>query len=188
MDVDIEWNLLPAVDSLYTPFVVELSSALHERGKAITTALGATDLHPAVTQQSLEAYDFINIMAYDKTGSWRPDDIGPHSPYSYAEEAMAYWIGERKIPPERLVLGVPFYGFNFSPPAHYISYRDLVKEDPANAYLDSVDLKYFNGISTIVKKTELAKQELGGIMIWEISQDTLGHLSLLRAIGQTLAH
>jgi GH18 family chitinase len=187
VDVDIEWNLLPTIDSLYTPFVVELRKALHEKGKSITTALGATDLHPAVTQQSLEAYDFINVMVYDKTGSWRPDDIGPHSPYSYAEEAMAYWIEERGIPADRIILGVPFYGFDFTPPAQYISYRNLIKEDPANAYRDSVDSKYFNGITTIVKKTELAKKELGGIMIWEISQDTLGHMSLLRAIDQTLS-
>ena len=187
VDVDIEWNLLPTIDSLYTPFVVELRTALHGIGKGITTALGASGLHEAVTQQSLEAYDFINVMVYDKTGVWRPEDIGPHSPYSYVEEAIAYWTGVRKIAPERIVLGVPFYGYDFAPPAGYISYRELIKADPANAYRDSVDLKYFNGIPTIVNKATLAKKELGGIMIWAISHDISGDMSLLRAIDQTLS-
>ena len=62
VDVDIEWNLLPAIGNLYTPFVVELKEALHAKGKTITTALHAVNLHPDVTQESLEAYDYINIM------------------------------------------------------------------------------------------------------------------------------
>mgnify|MGYP001822284695 CR=1 FL=1 len=186
VDVDIEWNLLPSIGDLYTPFVVELSAALLEKGKSITTALGASGLHEAVTQESLEAYDFINVMVYDKTGVWKPDDIGPHSPYSYAEEAIRYWTIERDIPAERIVLGIPFYGIDFATPARYISYRDLIKEDPSNAYQDSVGLKYYNGIPTVVKKTELAKMELGGVMIWEVSQDTIGPMSLLRAIDQSL--
>jgi hypothetical protein len=43
VDVDIEWNLLPALGDLYTPFVVELKTALHQKGKGITTALGLQD-------------------------------------------------------------------------------------------------------------------------------------------------
>jgi len=187
IDVDIEWNLLPYIKNRYTPFVVELKNALHAKGKGITTALGATGLHESVTQESLEAYDFINVMVYDKTGMWRPDDIGPHSPYSYAEEAIYFWTQERNISPEKITLGVPFYGFDFTPPARYISFRDIISENVENAYRDSVDMKYYNGIPMIVKKTVLAKQQLGGIMIWEISLDTLmSDLSLLRALDQTI--
>lgn len=187
VDVDIEWNLLPSIGNLYTPFVIELKTVLHQKGKGITTALGATGLHEAVSQESLEAYDFINVMVYDKTGMWRPEDIGQHSPYSYAEEAIKYWTEERNISPDRIVLGVPFYGYDFAPPARYISYSELIEENPANAYQDSVDLKYYNGIPTIVKKAALAKKKLGGVMIWEISYDTPGEMSLLRAIDQTIA-
>lgn len=187
VDVDIEWNLLPYLGDTYTPFVLELREALHSRGKGITSALGATGLHKAVGQEALEAYDFINVMVYDKTGIWRPDDIGPHSPYSYAEEAIRFWTEERKIPADRLTLGVPFYGFDFTPPARYISYRAIIEENTSYAYQDSVGSKYYyNGIPTIVKKTLLAKSRLGGIMIWEIASDATGDLSLLRAINQTL--
>jgi hypothetical protein len=187
VDVDIEWNLLPTLGDLYTPFVIELKNALHARGKGITTALGATRLHEAVTQESLEAYDFINVMVYDKTGVWRPNVIGPHSPYSYAEDAIKFWTEERKIDPAKIILGLPFYGFDFTPPARYILYKTIIGKDLMNAYRDSIDLIHYNGIPMIVKKTELAKQKLGGVMIWEISSDTLNSdLSLMRAMHQTI--
>ena len=187
VDVDIEWNLLPAIGNLYTPFVVELRDALHARGKGITTALGATHLHPAVTQESLEAYDFINVMVYDQTGTWRPDDVGPHSPFSYAEDALDYWTRERGIAPEKLTLGVPFYGYDFQPPARSRSFKGIIEQDVSLAYQDTFDLTFYNGIPTIVRKTQFAKNQWGGVMIWEISHDTIGsNLSLLRAMDQTL--
>lgn len=186
VDVDIEGNLFPYIGKTYGPFVVELRKALHSIGKGISCALGAMDLNEVVTQEALEAYDFINIMVYDKTGIWRPNDIGPHSPFSYAEEAIQYYTVDRKIPPARLTLGVPFYGFDFTPPARYIDFSEIIKDDPANAYRDSTGMRYYNGIPMIVKKTELAKKTLGGVMIWELASDTQGDLSLLRALDQTL--
>jgi len=187
IDVDIEGNLLPYLGETYNPFVIELRKALHAKGKGITAALGAVGFHEAVGQEALEAYDFINVMVYDKTGVWRPNDIGPHSPFSYATDAIKFWTEERKIPPDRITLGVPFYGFDFTPPARYISYEEILKENTSYAYQDSVGTKYYyNGIPTMVKKTELAKNTLGGIMIWEIAYDTEGDMSLLRALSQTL--
>jgi chitinase len=186
VDVDIEGNLLPTIRELYNPFVIELKKALHAKGKGISAALGATGLHESITQEAVDAYDFINVMVYDKTGIWRPEDIGPHSPYSYAEEAIVFWTQQRKIPADRIILGVPFYGFDFTPPARYIDFREIIEGNPSLAYQDSVGMRFYNGIPTIVKKTELAKQKLGGVMIWEIASDTTGDLSLLRALDQTI--
>ena len=186
VDVDIEWNLLPAIGALYNPFVIELKDALHARGKSITTALGISDLHEAISQEALEAYDFINVMVYDKTGPWRPDNVGPHSPFSSAEEAIIFWLGERKISSDRIVLGMPFYGWEFSDPVRAKIYRKIVEENPEYAYVDQVDKLYFNGIPTIVRKTQLAKEKLNGVMFWEIAQDTVHEMSLLRAVDQTI--
>ncbi len=85
-------------------------------------------------------------MVYDKTGIWRPNDIGPHSPYSYAEEAIVFWIEKWKMPADRIVLGVPFYGFDFTPPARYIDFREIIDGHPALAYQDSVGMRFYNGI------------------------------------------
>jgi spore germination protein YaaH len=186
VDVDIEGNLLPQVGLNYNPFVVELRQALHSKGKGITAALGATHFHPNVRQEALEAYDFINVMVYDKTGIWRPEEIGPHSPWSYAEDAITYWTKELKIPANKITLGVPFYGFDFTPPARYISYREIIHDDPSLAYQDSVGMRYYNGIPMIARKTKLAKDSLGGVMIWEIQYDARDDMSLLRAMDQVL--
>jgi len=186
VDVDIEWNLLPTIRETYNPFVVELRQALHSKGKGITSALGATQLHESITAEAINAYDFINVMVYDKTGIWRPDDIGPHSPYSYAEEAIVFWTEKLKVPADRIILGVPFYGFDFTPPARYIDFSEIIEGNPTLAYEDSAGMRYYNGIPTIVKKTQLAKEKLGGVMIWEIASDATGDLSLLRALDQTI--
>ncbi len=186
VDVDVEGNLLPYVGETYNPFVIELRKALHAKGKGITAALGATHFHEAVHQDALEAYDFINVMVYDKTGIWRPDVVGPHSPYAFAEEAIKFWTEDKKIPAHLITLGVPFYGFDFSPPARYIDFKEIIKNDSTLAYLDSVGMRYYNGIPTIVRKVELAKKTLGGVMIWEISSDARGDLSLLRSLDQTI--
>ena len=185
VDVDIEWNLMPTIGNLYTPFVIELRKALKSNKKGISSALNVSGLHEAITQEALLAYDFINIMVYDKTGPWRPDDPGPHAPYSYAKQALEYWTQERKIPVENLTLGVPFYGYDFDK-VNSITYKDLVTLDTANAYKDRVGEIYYNGIPTIVKKTQFAMESFGGIMIWELAQDAQNELSLLKAINKTI--
>lgn len=187
VDVDIEGNLFPYIGYTYGPFVVELKKALHAKGKGMSCALGAVDLHEVVTQEALEAYDFINVMVYDKTGIWRPGEIGPHSPYSYAVEAIKYYTEDRKIPPALITLGLPFYGFDFTPPARYINFSEIIKSDLSNAYRDSIGMRYYNCIPMISQKVGLAKKSaLGGVMIWELACDTHGDLSLLRALDQTL--
>ena len=187
VDVDIEGNLFPYIGETYGPFVVELRKALHAKGKGMSAALGAVDVDSVVTQEALEAYDFINVMVYDKTGIWRPNVIGPHSPYSFAEDAIKFYTVDRKIPPDHITLGLPFYGFDFTPPARYIDFSEIIMNDLSNAYKDSTGMRYYNGIPTISQKAVLAKKSsLGGVMIWELACDTHGDLSLLRALEQTL--
>ena len=44
---------------------------------------------------------------------------------------------------------------------------------------------YYNGVDTIAAKTRYARENLGGIMIWELTQDTSDpDRSLLRTIGK----
>ena len=44
---------------------------------------------------------------------------------------------------------------------------------------------YYNNVSTIKKKTELAMKEASGVMIWQLSGDTTGDNSLLNAVYLT---
>jgi hypothetical protein len=104
-------------------------------------------------------------------------------------QCIQYWKNQG-VPGSKLTLGVPFYGYDFgvSPVASF-TFRGIVNQDPANAFLDETGMKYWNGIPTIQAKTELAKAEVSGIMIWEIGQDAFGaniQYSLLRAIDEAL--
>jgi hypothetical protein len=79
------------------------------------------------------------------------------------------------------VLGVPFY----SRPG-YLTYAQLVAMNPNNANVDCVQAngaqQCYNGIPTIKRKTQWAVANGGGIMNWELSQDTTGATSLVSAI------
>lgn len=53
-----------------------------------------------------EYADYLMIMAYDE--SWQGSDPGPVASATFAERSIAYAL--QYAPPEKLVLGVPFYG------------------------------------------------------------------------------
>ncbi|MCP3930041.1 MAG: T9SS type A sorting domain-containing protein [Bacteroidetes bacterium] len=183
IDVDLEWS---HVNAKYSGFVLELRDSLSVHGKLMTAALPGTYRYPDITNAALAAYDWINMMVYDLTGSWAPSNPGPHSPYSFAETAISYWQ-EQGVPTEKLTLGVPFYGYDFSGSSvTAFTYSSFIEGNPDYAYLDQVGQAYYNGIPTIKLKTELAMQEVSGIMIWEIGQDDFGDLSLLNAIHETV--
>ena len=64
----------------------------------------------------------------------------------------------------------------------YTSYRTIVAQNPGAENSDQVGEIYYNGIPTIQRKTQYAIDNLGGVMIWEISQDASGDASLLDAM------
>ncbi|MEZ4774859.1 MAG: glycosyl hydrolase family 18 protein [Bacteroidia bacterium] len=183
LDVDLEWN---SVNNLYSPFVLELADSLHAHGKLITAAWPATYRYPDISTAALAVFDFVNLMAYDLTGPWAPNNPGQHSPYSFAQQGITYWHSQG-LPYEKMTLGVPFYGYDFTNQSNVTSftYGSMVATDTVFAWTDQVGQKYYNGIPTIRAKTELALSQVSGIMIWEIGQDALGNLgeySLLKAI------
>lgn len=104
-------------------------------------------------------------------------------------QCVQYWKGQN-VASSHLTLGVPFYGYDFGlSPVGSFTYRGIVNQDPANAFLDENGQKFWNGIPTIKAKTELALNEVSGIMIWEIGEDAFGanaQYSLLRAIDEVV--
>jgi chitinase len=192
IDVDLEGG---DIDANYEPFVVELAAALRRHGKLITSAI-AVFYKDALTDRALAQYDFVNVMSYDHTGPWRPEKPGPHAPYSEADAALEYFGGERKIPRDKLVLGVPFYGYGFGPdptsPAITMTFTDIAARFPGSEQADEWTLPdgkiiYYNGLPTIRRKTALARTKASGIMIWQILGDAPGDMSLLAAINEAAA-
>ncbi|PWK81474.1 GH18 family chitinase [Lentzea atacamensis] len=172
--VDMDWEYPdPGVEGdNFTLLMRQLGDALHSRGKLLTAAVVsegsvANGVQPAV----FGIVDWLNIMAYDG-GS-------PHANYDWSINSVNFWKN-RGLPASKAVLGVPFY----SRPT-YISYRDLVAQDPANANRDCYNGNCYNGLPTIRRKTTWAMSNAGGVMNWELSQDTTNSTSLLNAIWET---
>ena len=172
--VDIDWEYPEPVngrpDGNFTALMSELSDAMRSRGKLLTAAVNASAwAADGIAREVFDKVDFLNIMAYD-------GDAGAgHSPYSYAEGAMNYYLG-RGLPASKAVLGVPFYAR-----PSWESYATLVSQG-ANANNDTHNGNFYNGINTIKAKAKLAKRRGSGIMIWTVDQDVKGNLSLLKAI------
>ncbi len=126
--------------------------------------------------EALALFDFVNVMAYDAPPA-------EHATLQFSADALAYWR-ERGLPAQRLTLGVPFYSRPGEAPWREIlpaagGQTDLLDQDHLNI---NGQEEYFNGITTLQQKTDLAKEQAGGIMIWELTHDVQGDMSLLKTI------
>lgn len=141
---------------------------------------------PASVFQDL---DFVNIMAYDETGTWAPDAPGQHSSFAFAQSNVAYWLG-RGLPKAKAVLGVPFYGYGFGEAFRRwgYPYAEIVAAYPGAEDLDQTGKTiWYNGRPTIRAKAQYVRdQGLAGVMIWSLDSDAKGDRSLLSAIDETL--
>jgi GH18 family chitinase len=175
--VDIDWEYPDPGTSgnHYKSLMQQLSTAVHGKGKLLTAAVVSDGDTANGVQPAVFGYvDWLNIMAYDG-GS-------PHANYNWSIAAANFWKS-RGLPASKTVLGVPFY----SRPG-YLTYAELVAKDSANANRDCATVdgakQCYNGIPTIKRKTQWAVANAGGIMNWELSQDTSGSTSLVSAIYQ----
>jgi len=180
VDVDLEWQY---VTSGYSDFVIELKSALSTKGKSMTAALPGTTKFDNITEEALQTFDFINIMAYDFTGPWNPTASGQHSSYNNAVESINFWKNTG-VSQSKLTLGVPFYGYDFSNSSNVTSFTfgQMISTNNSYSEIDNVGMKYYNGRPTIKSKVKLASEQVSGIMIWELGQDSFSDYSLLKTI------
>ena len=187
LDVDIEGD---AVNQNYDPFIEKVDMRLRPRGKLLTAALGPWHARN-VLDRTFARFDFINVMAYDGCGTWTP--ACPHSTLALAMGHLEHFVG-RGVSADRLVLGVPFYGYCWGTgcPAgrtHSFKYREILPLYPETRTQDwitrpNMELSH-NGEPTIREKAKLAKQ-YAGVMIWELFYDAEGADSLLTVLTDAL--
>ena len=190
--IDMDWEH-PRVDGSsskqYEALMVALADELHQRGKILTSAVlsGATadgNIYydaAAHTNKVLEAVDWIHVMAYDGGDGER------HSAYDFAVNSGKYWHETRGLPSQKVVLGVPFYAR-----PSWESYEHILADNADAWKKDMVQYNgmevWYNGVDTIQKKTQYALDNLGGIMIWEVTQDTADKgKSLQSAIAEVVS-
>jgi chitinase len=181
LDVDEEG---PAINSNYGAFIKQLADSLKPKGLLLTTAVGWGN--ESIPNTAFQYFDWVNLMAYDLTGNWDLTRPGQHSPYSYAQK-MINDFKKRGVKKEQLCVGVPFYGYGFYKIPGSFNYDDILAKYPDAWQKDQVgDTIYYNGMTTIWKKTKLAISEASGVMIWELSGDVNGDKSLLKVISTTV--
>lgn len=169
--VELDWEY-PTLDSAqnYEKLVISLDKELEEKNVTLSAALAGawskdskSSSIESVSLKALECFDWINIMAYDL-------HEGHHSPYWFAEASIDYWL-KRGVEKEKIILGIPLYAR-----PSWKQYRHIVQVNKENAYLDFVKGdkldSYYNGLNTICEKTRLALIKSGGIMFFDINEDT----------------
>jgi chitinase len=201
IDIDFEHPRSQEDAQNLAAFTKILSEKLHSNGKELSIAVNSkihsvagTEITSVIYEPSMfQHVDHVNIMAYD--GQWDGEyNAANLSPYPFTENIVNYWsklFDNHGVSKEKLVLGVPFYAQPEDLSIKQMSYAAIINSDPANANRDTVNLNgttyHYNGVMTIQKKTKLALDNgFGGMMLWELGQDSAGTHSLTGVIFNML--
>lgn len=138
--------------------------------------------------------NYVGLMIYDQTGTFVSSPYSQHSDFqAHFLPSINHWINNRHLSPEKLIAGVPFYGYKFKSTsggvADAISYRDILSQNPNDSpeMLDHIGLIYYNGKPTIQQKSQYVKDNhYGGVMIWELTQDSDDNNKSLLSVIKTV--
>ncbi len=203
LDMDWEWeyNPVPEADTIaYNKLLTELREAL-PKDKSLSAALPCSRYYgkwftPEVLIKNL---DWFGFMTYDMTGDWDEkalfdSPLYPHEGYTTWswQETFDYW-SKRGVPAEKMVFGIPSFGFQFEgatgPGSNFtkgktksLSYAQIVKNTDWEIHFDSVSVEpyavsensyitYEDPHSAAIKTRWVKENGYAGIMVWEVSHD-----------------
>jgi len=195
IEIDIE-NIYPEDKKLFSQFIKELSNTLLPMKYYLSVALPAR--LPEQSDGWSDSFDYATIgqyasqvvtMAYDEHGAW--SGAGPIASLPWVEKVIKGSL--EKISPQKLLLGIPAYGFDWNydqAMPRYISYSlamataqryqqaiswDQAAQVPYFNYIDengSFHQVYFENASSWAGKLDLAaKYGLRGIAIWRLGME-----------------
>ncbi len=206
--LDLE-NVPPGDRAALTEFAGDLGARTRSRGKALTIAV------PAKTRDDLDsdwsgAFDYAGLgragdrlvlTAYDE--HWSGSRPGPVASLPWVEAVLRF--ASRRVPAGKLVLGIAFYGYEWSggAPGESISMRDAVAraaragvkvrwDERAQVpyFITPRSAVYFENSRSVELKLALAARfGVSGIAAWRLGHelpdvwDTLG--TFLRATTRT---
>lgn len=200
IDVDYEmWDYHESADNEKKS--IELEKLFKElrsempKGSILSTAISPSYIRYKGIKASMVQYlDLINLMIYDATGPWAGSTVGPHSSWDFFLSSIEL-AKQINIPNEKIIAGVPFYGYKFKSAtsaagAEAIIYSDIVNQYPGAEDKNEISdaFLYYDGKPMMKKKSEyVVDNKLGGIMFWEITQDSdVASKSLLEVIDSIL--
>jgi len=153
--VNIDFEDLLATDRPHlTAFMADLAAALRPRGKLVTQAIAAREEEKLTGWAGAYDYaglaphnDLLLLMSYGYRTS-NSSVPGPVAPINWVERTVEYAVSQ--IPASKLLLGVPWYGYDWNktsgPPARAIRYpeaMDLAQRYGSPILYDSSQSPYF---------------------------------------------
>jgi len=218
IDLDWEFPANPKERDDLTILIREFREAADKLGKPflITMAISAGSWsgdhndYPAI----VDDIDWFNNMTYDFYGTWS-SNAGHNAPLYASQESVNSSIRnlmrKYKIPAEKIMMGLPFYGRRFRATSLYgpstggegVTYSKIVEimnEGGWKYNWDDVSmvpyltdeggsefLFYDNPESIAIKCAYAKEMKLPGVMIWAIGGDMIdGRQPLLDAIGENV--
>ena len=177
--VDIDWEY-PRTEKELSDFVLFLEAlhgSLRPSGRILTVALGYTR---PLSEEAYRVIDQVNLMCYQP---WNP----PADSYeSWLESAVVQML-ESGLPPEKLVIGMPFYIKEMGGKRTAYSWKKLVGDDAIA--IPKSDFGYSPTGKEIcdLRVAMVEKYSLGGVMVWDYGHDSTDpDHSLLRHLSGAL--
>ncbi len=218
--VDIDWEYVsnPEEQKNFVTFIKELSMAMKAQNPPLLLTMaapsGAFWGRWVNYEQVVDHFDYISCMTYDYHGEWT-DHSGHNSPlYTCGNDpcgsvdgSYAYFL-IRKVPPQKLLLGIPFYGRSFDSRDLYQEYKksqsygyseilnlinsgwspfwDDCSQVPYLRNQDETEIvSYDDERSLSLKCRYVEEKQVAGLIIWELSLDHYQNDSvLLKVIGE----
>jgi spore germination protein len=206
--IDIDYELLDSsLRPDYSAFITDLAKELHAQGKLLTIAVHAktADYDGLGGFQDWavlgQAVDRLRIMTYDY--HWRGGGPGPVAPIYWVRAVADY--AKTVVDPAKVVIGVPFYGYNWPPGGDAIAQtwtdiNDLIQSNKLEVNLKESDSNglveenwityssrlgrrtvYFATSRSLEAKIDLVQQlDLAGIAIWRLGGEDPRNWQVIR--------
>ncbi|MDP3788073.1 MAG: glycoside hydrolase family 18 protein [Candidatus Chromulinivorax sp.] len=215
LDIDWEWSpsqLTADMAQAYTKFIHEVKRLLNLRNKnsMLTVALQVTPkIYSNLELEKIAQYiHWFHVMAYDFYGP-HSGLVGFNAPicdtrHVYSVDGAVQALMQRGVSPDKMVLGLPLYGYVYPDSAGYkstIKNKDTIKsmsyqvmktkylanpdykkgwntyEKSSSAYnsKDRVFISY-DSKESLMEKTKFAKnKKMQGVVLWRLSGDDAQH-------------
>lgn len=180
-------------------FYADIAARVHGQGRQFTIALpaksiGTPDWHPTYNYAKLASFsDLVVIMAYDHGYAGGP--AGPVAPLPWVRNVLTY--GLKYIPPSKLLLGVPWYGYDWGSNGkgrgRYISHGEALQRGATYRYDAAVHaptasyrradglhiMWYENKASTAAKLSVVTANGVRGWAAWRLGYEDPAMWTLL---------
>jgi len=182
IDVDNEGSCHP---ENYSVFVRELREAL---GPDRIVSIAANPYGVCIDPKAVVHLDFINMMSYDM---FRGTGYPYHSTMEESVAALELWA-DAGVPEEKLLMGIPFYGRD-GKTAHFEywwiveKYSPLPHQNQVSEPTAAGGIIWWNGEELVREKVKyILDNGFGGVMIYELGNDSTGEHSLLLTLFEIL--